>query len=503
MNARVASTRTAESSAAGPIADPGWRDARLAAWNALKLCGSFAITWTVALGVRFWLPRMLGPSGFGEYDFAEALAGTTFVLASFGLETYVQKEIPLRIEHAGDFFGGITALRVGLSVVLASVLVVVLGADHRSAAVVDAVLLFAVGQLFFNTNSTLAAFLHARGTVDGLSVGNVCCKALWGLAIAVSLVMHGGIAPLAGGFALAEMVRSVWLYRLCRRHLELRIRFDPPACARVLRACAPFFITSVSVTLFSKLDDTLLGFFASSREVGWYGLASNLAQLALIMTPLVGAILLPLFSRAQARSEAELDRVLRRSLELVLGLTIPLALALELFAPEAVRWIGGGAYAPSARALRLLAPVLVLNYVGMICADCLYLLGRAWKVTRVCLGGLCVNVGLNAVLIPMMLASGPGGGGVGAAIATIGTELFTTSLFVWLIGRRVLDARLCSTVARTVLVCAGVALAHVLLRGMGPFRLLVDTGLYVLLALAFRAVRPKEVRDFLVAARSR
>ena len=483
------------------ITAPGWREAQLAAWNAIKLSLSFAVSWTVALAVRFWLPRMLGPAGFGEYNFADALAGTAFVLANLGLETYVQKEIPLRIDHASDFFGGITALRALLSLALALALFALLRTEHRPDPLIAAVLLFSIGQFFFATNTTLAACLHARGTVDGLSVCNVCAKALWGLALAVALLTDEGLAALAGGFALAEAVRSGWLYLLCRRHLALRLSFDPRACARVLRACAPFFIASVSVTLFARLDDTLLGFFASDREVGWYGLASNLAQLALLMTPLVGAVLLPLYTRAQARSPEELDRVLRRSLEFVLSLTIPLALGLELGAPEAVRWIGGTPFAPAAAALRLLAPVLVLNYVGMLCADCLYLVGRAWKVTLVCVGGLVVNAGLNATLIRPLLALGPGGGGVGAALATVGTELFTTGLFLALIGRRVVDRRLLETLGRTLLICGAVAALDGLLQPLGALRLAFEAPAYLVLALVLRAIRPQEFRSFLATRR--
>ena len=95
-----------------------WRDAQLALWNALKIGGSLLATWTVAVAVRFVLPRVLGPETYGVYNFTEAFATSFFVLANLGIETYVQKEIPLRAEHASDFFGGVLALRLLLGVLL-------------------------------------------------------------------------------------------------------------------------------------------------------------------------------------------------------------------------------------------------------------------------------------------------------------------------------------------------------------------------------------------------
>src|SRR3954454_16656393 len=97
-------------------AKPGrqWTDAQLALWNAAKIDGSLLATWTVALAVRFALPRQLGPEVYGIYNFAEAFAASFFVLTTLGVETYVQKEIPLRPDHASDFIGGILALRLAL-----------------------------------------------------------------------------------------------------------------------------------------------------------------------------------------------------------------------------------------------------------------------------------------------------------------------------------------------------------------------------------------------------
>src|SRR5919201_1165147 len=142
-----------------------WSDLHLALWNALKLGGSLIGTWTVALAIRFALPRQLGPDLYGVYNFAEAFAASFFVLTTLGIETYVQKEIPLRRKHASDFFGGVVALRV-------AAMVIILHFDGRAFEIRRAVYLFAAGQIFFVANATLAALLHASGTVDGLSVVN-------------------------------------------------------------------------------------------------------------------------------------------------------------------------------------------------------------------------------------------------------------------------------------------------------------------------------------------
>ena len=478
------------------------RDFQAAFWNAIKLSASLIATWTVALGVRFVLPRLLGPEDYGVYSFAGAFAAAFFVLAALGMETYVQKEIPTRPGHASDFIGGVLLLRLGIGIALFGAMAVILRLGGRPAEVRQVVYLFAAGQLLLVCNATFSALLHARGTVDGLSIANVAGKVLWGGATVAALATHSGLIALAAAFALAELAKAAALFALCRKHLLLDLRIDTDATRRAVVASLPFFVTTLATSLFTRIDDTLLGFLANDREVGWFGLSSNLAQVAELLAPLMGAVLLPLFSRVAARSTEELTQVMRRSLEIILLFAASISVAIGLGADVWISILGGEAYAPAVPSLRLLAPVFVLTYVGMVCADYLYLLGRSWTVTAICLGGLAVNALLNASLIrPMLTALGPGGAGVGSALATCATEAFTCGMFVFAIGRKLLDARLVSALGKLALASlAAFALDRVFVH-LGPARLLLDALAYCAVVAVSGAIRIDEIRRFLSQAR--
>src|SRR5262245_44166244 len=71
--------------------------------NALKLGSSLFATWTVALLLRFLLPRFLGPEQFGTFNFSDNFSATYFTLLGLGVDTYIQKEMPVRPQHASDF----------------------------------------------------------------------------------------------------------------------------------------------------------------------------------------------------------------------------------------------------------------------------------------------------------------------------------------------------------------------------------------------------------------
>lgn len=479
------------------------REAQLAFLNALKLAASLVVTWSIALGAKFLLPRYLGPEQYGLFNFAEAFAITFFVLATLGIETYVQKEIPLRPAHASDFLGAVTLVRVGFAFVLIAAMVAVLNATGRPAELQHAVILFGVGQLLFVQNGTFSALLHARGTVDGLSVVNVLTKVAWGAGILGAVHLRLGLPALAAAFAVAEAIRAAALFSLCRRHLALQLTPGFAQGLAVLRKAAPFFLTTLALTLYSRLDLTLLAFMADELELGWYAAAGNLASLALLLSPLVSSVLLPHFARAHARSEEELDVAVRRSLEVVLTLAIPVTLCLAVGADVWIRALNGPGYEPAALALRTIAPMFVLTYVAMLSASLLNLLGREWTVTRLCLLGLLVNPLLNLALIkPMNAWLGPGGAGVGAAIATVTTEAVITFSMLALIGKRTFDARLVGMLWRTAIVCAAVIALDWALRPLGPVRLVIDAIAYLAGIALGGAVRWGELRTFVQSARA-
>lgn len=486
----------ATASTAAPAA--GTSEVARALKNAATLGSSLVATWGVALVVRLWLPRLLGPETFGRLTFADAFASTCFVLLGLGVDVYIRKEIPVRPAHASDFFGGVLALRAGLALLVLAGMALFLRATGRPLEVRAAAFTFGFAQILVSTNESLAALLHAHGTVGGLSVANVASKLLWAGGLAAAVLLR---APLAG-FALAlvasEAVKSAQLLRLSRSHLGLRFALEPRATAAVLLAALPFNLNTMAHTAYARVDVSILTVLTNDDlEVGWYGAASALAGLTLLVTPLIFWVLMPLFARAAARSHEELFAATRRAVELLLSVAIPASLMLALGAEVWIGLVFGPRFAPAAFALRLLAPMFVLTYVASVSAVTLMLLDRGWSVTVISLFGLALNPALNLLLIrPVLHLLGPGGGGAGCALAISITEATVTLAMLARLGGRVFNAAALGRIGRALLVCAAVAGLHHLLRPLGAARLLADALAYLLLATAVGALQLEQLVAF-------
>lgn len=470
----------------------------VAARNALKLGSSLLATWCVALVVRFALPRHLGPELFGAFNLSDTLAATYFVLLGLGIELYIQKEVSLRPAHASDFFGGLLLARGLLCVPLFLALVLSLERAGAPAGTQPVVLIFGLAQLAVSVNGSLAALLQARGTVGRLAVINVVTKLAWGLGVGLGILLHAPLWVLASSFLLAETLRVALLWPLARRELDLALRVDLKATAAVLRACVPFFVNAVAVTLCSRLDVTMLGFLTrDAQEIGWYSAASNLASLSLLLSPLVHWVVMPLLARAHAASYEQFVSVVRRAIVGLVTATLPLMLLMGLGAELLVRLIFGAEFAPAAHSLRMLVPLFAFTYLAMLLSLSLVTLGRAWTLTSISLMGVVLNPLLAFIFVPLFSRTfGPGGAGMGSAVGVVGMEVCVTTVLILSIGRQLLDRQTVLTVGRSLATCALVIVLHQLLRPLGELRLLVDVLAYGLLGWALGAIRPRELLGF-------
>jgi O-antigen/teichoic acid export membrane protein len=472
--------------------------------NTAKLGLSLIGTWGVALVVRIMLPRRLGPALFGAFQFADAFTSGLFIFASLGVETYVRKEVATRREHASDFYGGLLMLRLVLSLILVVAAVTILSQAGKAPFVLRLVLILAITQFFVLQNATHAALLHAVGEVGGLSVLNIASKLIWGAGIIIGLMIGDGVQSVAIAMLISEVLKLVGLEVLSRRHLSLRMKLDVPATLAMLAGSLPFFVGGLSQTLYAKINVSVLSFLTTDTEVGWYGAASSVAGMAMLLSPLLSWVLIPLIARAEASSPEDLAALTRKAMALVLSIAIPVTLMLGLGADLIVDTLFGTAFHASILSLRMMAPVFVFTYVGIVSSATLIGQGRGWLVTIVLSSGLLVSPLLNWLFIPRAsFALGPGGAGVGAAAALNLTEASIAVALTILLHKATFDRRTFVMLGKTAVVSLGVvALDRIVLQSFGIARLAIDAVAYVVLVVLWKAVDHQALIDLVRRALS-
>ncbi len=478
------------------LAPPPTHEFAVAGRNAVKLALSLIVTWTVAFFIRFPVPRVLGPTRFGELNFAENFAATFFTFVELGVSTYIYKEIPVRPAHASDFWGGVSVARLLLSALLFVAMATTLAATHHSLEMQITVFVFGLAQLAATASGSVAGMLTAVARVNNIAVSGVLSKLLWGAGLAAALFWWPWLPYLAMPLLVSELARLVVLYWEARRVLRLEFRIDVTQTKAVLLASLPYLVAGGAVNIGGRLNVAVLEFVTpDKREVGWFGASQNLASLTMMLAPLLSWVLMPLLARAKARSESELFEILRRTIEGLLVLVIPMTLIASLGADFWVRLAFRAPYAEAALSLRFLAYGFILIYLAMMLSILLVMIGRGWSVSMISIGAIPVRPLLVALLAgPCARRFGPGGAALGAALAEIAASVGIVAAHFIPIGSRAIDRRLLLVTGKSLAVAATVILLDrwIFASLSDIARLALDMIAYVALALATGAVKMSE-----------
>lgn len=488
-------SETPGSQAEGPQPHEVHDDVSVALRNAVKLGLSLMATWAVALGVRFILPRHLGPERFGVYAWAESTAGLAFVFAGLGIDTYIQREVSVRPQHASDFFGGITVVRTLVMSLLLAGAAAYAATVEPDRSVQLAVVIFGVTQALVVTNASLAALLQASTKVSRLAIANVVTKLAWGVGIIVVVQLTSFYPLLALPLLAGEVMKSAMLWPAVRKESGLVLRIDRDQVRIVLVACLPFFVNTISYTMGNKLDVTMLRSLSSKEEVGFYSAAQNIASLAMLLAPLEAWVITPLLTRAVKRSEDEFFTILRRAIEGILVVAMPATMMISLGADFWMKLAVGAQYQPGAPSLAQLAPSFVFTYAAVLFATALIILGRSWTVTLISLVRLALQPVLMLVVVPYGFRNwGIGGAGVADALVFTVLEFFAAMMFLVALGKRSFDRRLLATVFKSMLAFAAAYATHRALAAYGPWRLIADALVYAVVLLGSRGVTLGDIK---------
>lgn len=476
----------------------------IAVRNSLRLGGSLLITWSVALIVKLQVPAHLGPVRQGHFGFAESFAAIFLSTLGLGVETYVIKEVSVRPKHASDFVGGVFALRVALCIVFCAAMAMTLRATGRSTEIQWTALVFGATQLLININATLAAVLQAATHVGRLAVANIAAKIVWGVGLLLGLHYGMALYVLAAPMFASELLRTAVLVPTAKLAADLRFRIDLKALWTVLVISFPFFVNMMAVGFGNNLGVSALEFIRTDeREVGWFAATMNVGALAMLLHPLIAWVVMPMLSRAHARSADEFLLILRRSIEGLIVIIAPVTTILSTGAAVFLKAAFGEKYLPATTGLSILSLMFVMTYMNIILASALIIQGKSWTVTFTSLASIVVMAAFMLAFVPAgRHILGVGGECAGAAVAVIASEACVVLAMLRSTRYTALDGRNIAVLIKSVGVSICVIFADRLLRPVGPSRLIVDSALYAALALAVGVVRPSDVRRTVVALRA-
>jgi O-antigen/teichoic acid export membrane protein len=414
--------------------------------------------------------RYLGPGRYGQLTIAAVFIGTWASLADLGIGDVIVR----RVTSGRGELERLVRMNSGLSLVYClplAALAVGSGLLFYRDSDVRTMLVVLSGQLLMMT-------MTAR--FEPVFVANVRFFAVAFSDVASRLATLAAVAWLVATradivwFAVAQLIPPA-LHLLIQgaaasRDISLRPVFSWRETADLLREALPVIGVVVLATVYWRCDGVILSLMSSRADVGVYGLACTVALNTVIVSLFFHRATLSTATELFSCDVAAFARFMRRSVELMWFVAVPVAVIGGLLAGPLIGFFGDRAFVGRGTpTLALLCIAAALRFVGSTLSQGLFACHHQGFLFRMSIAELGVIVGLNLVLDGRY-------GAVGAGIAVVCTELSRMLIASWWLRRQcgyrtpvIFLLRLLMPMAASVAVALLLADHHVVLRLTAAF----------------------------------
>ena len=406
-------------SVAGVAVAPSVPRARIAHAVSIQLIcralGMLASVVSVAMTARY-----LGPGRYGQLTIAVVFIGVWTGLADLGVATVIVR----RVTSGRGELERLVRVNSGLALVYCVPLAALAAGSglliYRDSDV-RVMLVVLSGWLLMQTMTTrFEPVFLATVRFSAVAISDVAGRLGTLIMVACLVAARSDIIWFAVAQLIPPALQLLIQGTAAARHISVRPVFAPREAADLLRESLPLLGTMVVAIVYSRADGVILSLVSTHSEVGVYGLAVTIAMNTTIVVMSFLKSTLSTATELFSRDVAAFAGFMRRSVELMLFVAVPVVVVGALLAGPLVGLFGDQAYVGrGAPTLALLFIAAGLRFVSSTLGQGLFASHQQRFFLRLFLVTLVFNLALNLALDSRL-------GAVGAGVALVCTEVVGT-----------------------------------------------------------------------------
>ncbi len=379
---------------------------------------------------KIYLARTLGPEPLGLYALGMTMVGFLGMLNALGLSQAAVRFVASyfatgRFDLLRGFIvrclGLLVAANIFLGIVLLTAGPFVAVRFYHSPVLTRYLWYFALVMLLGGVNGFLSQTLTGYGdvvrrTTINSFIGQPMMMAITFVLLTAGLGLKGYLSAQIAGSVIVCGLLAAAVWKLTPDTKPGRSRRFASLERQVFAFSFAAFGVGLLEFLISQSDVIMLGYFRTARELGVYAIATALVAFVPIILQSVNQIFAPTIAALYAKGEhALLARMYQTTTKWILGLTLPLAAAMILFARPLMAIFGrefaAGWFVVIAGTLGQVINCGV-GSVGFL----LLMTGHQNQLVRVQAITVAIMLTMNAMLIPRW---GIGGAAIASSLAGI------------------------------------------------------------------------------------
>jgi len=305
-----------------------------------------------------------------------------------------------------------------------------------------------------------------------------------GIAIFLIAVLQRGVIGVFYGQIVGAVISGIIAYLAARDMFAMT--FDADKCKEMLAFSIPLVPSSISVLAANYVDRIAIKSFMTLADVGIYGVGFRFASVVNLLMVGFYSALTPLVYQnyRETSTPGNLERIFRY----FLAGTLPLIVAISLFAREIVGLFAAPEYNAAWLVIPILAAASVLSRM-YIFAPGLDIAKKTSVIASINIIAALVNIVLNIVMIPVL-------GLAGSALATLAGFCVMFAAYLIIGQRHYMVPHRWPIIGAAIMISAAASAAVYFLKGNASITVLIYKALILTgsAALVFRLLKNRAER---------
>jgi len=348
--------------------------------------------------------RVLGPSDRGILVIFMTLSSMLMVLGSLGTNTFARVHLVsakerLPLEEYLGLVGALAAAQLAISLTLGGLAMWATDSLPNLMVLLFLVLYSVLNVVCYMLRDGIYAFGHngraSRGDPLAAALQLVLVLAIWttwGLTLDRALLV----------ITVGQACCAIYLLAQFRRvDLPLTVSLSWKSCLRQIKGGLPALITNLGQTFIFRIDRLLLGFLATTAEVGIYSVAVTMTESLLLIPISIGQAMFHRLASGRMPLEAMHRLRLANLILSSVGATV-----LGLVSPWLIELLFGRDYHLAVTPLRILLVGAVAIGSYLVDVSCINAVGRLNSAAKLTLLGFILVATFDLALIPPYAMNG-------------------------------------------------------------------------------------------------
>ncbi|MCK4519296.1 MAG: flippase, partial [Candidatus Omnitrophica bacterium] len=342
--------------------------------NTTILTSAEIINKALSLFLYIAIANYLKAAGYGRFSFIMAFLALFHVLANFGLNKLIIREVAKNKEITRGYVSFMMKLKTFFSLSAYLIFILCVCLMKKSPEVIYGAYLIGLSMIFISLSNVYLSVFNAHEKLEINAFSLILIKIIIVGLVILFISLKGSLLLILSAFVAGEAFRLLVLWLVYDKSFKCKLSEEAVKLPvkRILKTAFPFVLAGAASLIYMHVDKIMISVIKGDEAVGWYSAAYTLIVGLMFIPRCYTLSVFPAISRYAESSKRLLNISWQRSVKYLLIISLPIAVGVFILAERFINILYHSGYENATVALRILILAVPWIFVNSINIYLLY-----------------------------------------------------------------------------------------------------------------------------------